>query len=274
MRIAFFGDVVGRSGREAVVRYVSANKAAHKMDCVIVNAENAAHGFGITQKICDQLFEVGVDIITLGNHTFDQKGDMQLFDREVRLARPLNYPVGTPGKGYRIIDLKNSGKRILVVNLIGRLFMEYNDDPFHAMAVLLSEYELGKKSIDAIFVDFHAEATAEKSALARYLDGRVTAVVGTHTHVPTADLQILKNGTGYLSDCGMCGDYDSVIGMEDSSSIVRFTQKIYEFNRMQPAQKEATVCGVVIDVADNGLCQNIQTIRVGGYLLEQKDCVL
>lgn len=274
MRIAFFGDVVGKSGREAVVRYVLANKAVHKMDCVIVNAENAAHGFGITQKICDQLFEAGVDAITLGNHTFDQKCDMQLFDRETRLARPLNYPIGTPGKGYRIIDLKNSGKRILVVNLIGRLFMEYNDDPFHAMDILLSEYELGKKSINAIFVDFHAEATAEKSALARYLDGKVTAIVGTHTHVPTADLQILRNGTGYLSDCGMCGDYDSVIGMEDSSSIVRFTQKICEFNRMHPAQKEATVCGVVVDTTDNGLCKNIQTIRVGGYLLEQKDCVL
>jgi metallophosphoesterase (TIGR00282 family) len=273
VRIAFFGDIVGKSGRDAVVGYVEANKIAHKIDCVIVNAENAAHGFGITQKICDQLFEAGVDAITLGNHTFDQKGDMQLFDRETRLVRPLNYPSGTPGKGYRVIDLKNSGKRILVVNLIGRLFMEYNDDPFHSIAVLLSEYELGKKSIDAIFIDFHAEATAEKSAFARHLDGRVTAVIGTHTHVPTADLQILKEGTGYLSECGMCGDYNSVIGMEDDSSIVRFTQKVHAYGRMQPAQKEATVCGVMIDVADNGLCKSIQTVRVGGYLLEQKDCV-
>ncbi|MDR1476175.1 MAG: TIGR00282 family metallophosphoesterase [Holosporales bacterium] len=274
MRIGFFGDVVGKAGREAIVNYVNLNKSVYKLDFVIVNAENAAHGFGITQKICDQLFEAGVDAITLGNHTFDQKDDMQLFDREMRLVRPLNYPAGTPGKGFRVIDIKNSGKRVLVINLIGRLFMEYNDDPFRAITVLLSDYELGKKkSIDAIIIDFHAEATAEKSALARYLDGKVTAVVGTHTHIPTADLQILKNGTGYLSDCGMCGDYDSVIGMDDVASIMRFTQKIHAFGKMQPAQKEATVCGVIIDVADNGLCENMQTVRVGGYLLEQKDCV-
>ncbi|MDR1234353.1 MAG: TIGR00282 family metallophosphoesterase [Holosporales bacterium] len=271
MRIAFFGDVVGKSGRDAVIKYLDSNKNRLKIDCIIVNAENAAHGFGITQKICDQFFEAGVNAITLGNHTFDQKEDMQLFDREIRLIRPMNYPSGTPGKGFTIVKLPFSGKNVLVINLIGRLFMELNDDPFYVINEFLKSYHLGR-IVDAIFIDFHAEATAEKTAMARYLDGRVTAVIGTHTHVPTSDLRILKNGTGYLSDCGMCGDYDSVIGMDEDSSIKRFTHKIHAFARLQPAQKEATVCGIIIDVNSDGLCQNIQTIRVGGCLMEQKDC--
>jgi metallophosphoesterase (TIGR00282 family) len=271
LRIAFFGDIVGKSGRDAVTKYIKTNKSSLKIDCVIVNAENAAHGFGITQKICDQFFEAGVNAITLGNHTFDQKEDMQLFDRELRLVRPMNYPSGTPGKGYTIVKLPFSGQSVLVINLMGRLFMEFNDDPFNIINEFLKSYSLGRV-VDAILIDFHAEATAEKTALARYLDGRVTAVIGTHTHVPTSDLRILKHGTGYLSDCGMCGDYDSVIGMDEDAAIKRFTHKIHATARMQPAQKEATVCGVMIDVNPDGLCRNIQTIRVGGCLLEQKDC--
>ncbi|MDR0630484.1 MAG: TIGR00282 family metallophosphoesterase [Holosporales bacterium] len=272
IRIAFFGDVVGRSGREAVCKYVLENKKKHKFDCVIVNGENSAHGFGITQKICDQFFEVGIDAITLGNHTFDQKNDFQLFDKESRLIRPLNYPKGTPGRGYTIITIPFSGKRILIVNLIGRMFMEMNDDPFSVISELLTQYKLGV-SIDSIFIDFHAEATAEKVGLARYIDGKVSGVIGSHTHVPTADLQILPNGTGYLSDCGMCGDYNSVIGMDDDAAIKRFTQKIHAFAKMQPAIKEATICGVVLDINDKGICYGIQTIRVGGFLQEQKDCI-
>lgn len=272
MRIAFFGDVVGKSGREAVISYIKENKSKKGFDFIIVNAENAAHGFGINQNICDQLFYVGVDVITLGNHTFDQKDDLQLFDREKRLIRPLNYPKGTPGKGFVIVEMPFSKRKIMVVNLIGRLFLEANDDPFSVMDEFLNEYKLGA-NVDAIFVDFHAEATAEKVALARYLDGRISGFVGTHTHVPTADLQILPKGTGYLSDCGMCGDYDSCIGMKPESSIMRFTSKVHAYAKMVPAEKEATICGVVMDLCDaTGLCANLQTIRVGGCLKEQKDC--
>lgn len=273
MRIAFFGDVVGKSGREAVIKYVSENREKHKFDCVIVNGENAAHGFGITQGICSQFFDVGVNVITLGNHTFDQKDDLQLFDREQRLVRPLNYPKDTPGRGYTIIELPFSHKKVMIINVMGRLFMEANDDPFAVVDELLKKYKLGV-GIDAIFIDIHAEATAEKTAFARYFDGRVSGVAGTHTHVPTADLQILPKGTGYLTDCGMCGDYDSVIGMEEVAPIKRFTQKLSAFARMSPAIKEATVCGVVMDINEMGLCVNIQTIRVGGYLKEQKDFLI
>lgn len=272
MRIAFFGDVVGKSGREAVIEYIKNNKSRKGFDFIIVNGENAAHGFGITQNICDQLFYVGVDVITLGNHTFDQKDDLQLFDREKKLIRPLNYPKGTPGKGFIIVEMPFSKRKVMVINLIGRLFLEANDDPFFIMNEFLNDYKLGV-NVDAIFVDFHAEATAEKVALARYLDGRISGFVGTHTHVPTADLQILPKGTGYLSDCGMCGDYDSCIGMKDDSPIMRFTSKVHAFAKMSPAVKEATVCGVVMDLDDStGLCSNIQTIRMGGFLKEQKDC--
>jgi metallophosphoesterase (TIGR00282 family) len=270
VRIAFFGDVVGKSGRTAVINYIRTNTTKHKFDFIIVNGENAAHGFGINQSICDQFFNVGVNIITLGNHTFDKKDDIQIFEREKRLVRPLNYPRGTPGRGFVITEIPFTGKKVMVVNLMGRLFMEANDDPFFAMDDLLSQYKL-KANVDAIFVDFHAEATAEKTALARYLDGRISAIIGTHTHVPTADLQILQKGTGFLSDCGMCGDYDSCIGMDDESPIKRFTSKVDAYAKMVPARKEATVCGVVVDINGNGLCSDIQTIRVSGFLKEQKD---
>ncbi|MDR1391387.1 MAG: TIGR00282 family metallophosphoesterase [Holosporales bacterium] len=271
MRLAFFGDVVGKSGRNAVVNYVKDNKAKNGFDLVVVNGENSAHGFGINSRICDQFFEVGIDVITLGNHTFDQRGDIQLFDREKRLIRPLNYPAGTPGSGFIILDMPFSKKKVAIVNLIGRLFLEANDDPFSVMSEFLNQYKLGV-NVDAIFVDFHAEATAEKAALARYFDGKISGLVGTHTHVPTADSQIFSKGTGFLSDCGMCGDYDSCIGMDEESSIKRFISKIDAYAKMTPATKEATVCGVILDINDEGLCSNIQTIRVGGILKEQKDC--
>ncbi len=268
MRIAFFGDVVGRSGRETLINYIENNKNRLKFDMIIVNGENAAHGFGINQNICNSFFNVGVDVITLGNHTFDQKDDMQLFDREKRLVRPLNYPKGTPGHGFYIHEIPSIGKKVMVINIMGRVFMELNNDPFQTIDELLSQYKIGY-SVDVIFVDCHAEASAEKTALARYLDGRITALIGTHTHVPTSDLQILKNGTGYLSDAGMCGDYDSIIGMEEESSMKRFTQKVHAFAKMNPASKNATVCGVIIDVDNQGKCTHLQTIRHGGFLIDQ-----
>ncbi|MDR1365391.1 MAG: YmdB family metallophosphoesterase [Holosporales bacterium] len=273
MRIAFFGDVVGKCGRNAAIEYIRTNRVKYGFDFIIVNGENAAHGFGITQRICDKFFEVGVDVITLGNHSFDQKDDLAMFERERRLIRPLNYPRRTPGRGFVVADAHGLlGRKVMVVNVMGRLFMEENDDPFVVMTDLLSEYKL-TVNVDAIFVDCHAEATAEKTALARYFDGKISALIGTHTHAPTADLQILSRGTGFLSDCGMCGDYDSCIGMDDESPIKRFTSKVDAYAKMIPAQKEATVCGVVVDVGNNGLCSNIQTIRVGGFLKEQKDCL-
>jgi metallophosphoesterase (TIGR00282 family) len=221
--------------------------------------------------MCDQFFEAGIDVITLGNHTFDQKDDLQLFDREKRLIRPLNYPRNTPGHGFCLHEIPEIGKNILVINVMGRVFMEINDDPFFALEDLLKIYRMGK-NVDSIIVDIHAESTAEKTAYARYFDGRVSAVVGTHTHVPTADVQILKAGTGFLSDVGMCGDYDSVIGMDDDASIKRLTQKIHMYTRMTPATGIATVCGVLLEIDNStGLCNDIRTIRHGGFLREQQD---
>ena len=273
MRLAFFGDVVGRSGRNALLRYLKENKSRCGFDFIIVNGENAAHGFGINQRICDLFFSSGIDVITMGNHTFDKRDDLQMFDRNKNLIRPVNFIKGTPGHGYTIIEMPYSKRKVLVVNLIGQLFMGYNEHPFFAMDALLNQYRL-RVNVDFIFVDFHAETTAEKVALTRYLDGRISALVGTHTHIPTADAQVLKGGTGYLTDAGMCGDYDSCIGMDENSPIKRFISKLDSFARMMPATHEATVCGVVMDLDDNtGLCKNIQTIRTGGFLREQKDFV-
>ena len=271
MKLAFFGDVVGKAGRNALVKYLTEYRSKCGFDCVVVNGENAAHGFGITQAICDLFFSNGVDVITMGNHTFDKKDDLQLFDRNKNLVRPLNYMKGTPGHGYTIVELPFLQKKALVVNLIGKLFLDDDEHPFFAMDELLAKFKLGV-NIDYIFVDFHAEATAEKVALSRYLDGRISAFVGTHTHIPTADAQILTKGTGYLTDAGMCGDYDSCIGMNDEAPIKRFISKIDSAARMIPSTKEATVCGVVFNLDDQtGLCRGVQTIRSGGFLREQKE---
>lgn len=271
MRILFLGDVVGKSGRNAVCAYVKSRKQSAKLDCVIVNGENSAHGFGIRQNICDQLFEAGVDVITLGNHTFDQKDDLQMYDREKRLIRPLNYPKNTPGHGYFVHEIPCIGKKVLVINVMGRVFMEQNDDPITALEEFLKLYRIGN-NVDAIIVDMHAEVTAEKVAYARYFDGRISALIGTHTHVPTADAQILKGGTALLTDAGMCGDYDSVIGMDEDASIKRFTQKLSMFAKMSPATGTATICGALFEIDNtSGFTKQIKTIRVGGFLQEQQD---
>lgn len=268
MKVLFLGDIVGKSGRDAVISYVESNKDSQKIDFVVVNGENAAHGFGITSKICEQLFDSGVDVITMGNHTFDQRKTVSDFESVKNLIRPLNYPKGTPGQGHVIIEHPVSRKKLLVVNLIGRLGMgELNDDPIQALEKLLESYSLGK-NVDAVFVDLHAETTAEKTVIARYFDGRISAMVGTHTHVPTADLQIFQGGTGYLSDSGMCGDYDSIIGMTVETSTSYFMNKANPL-KMAPAEKEATVCGVFFETTADGKCSLIRTIRAGGFLLEQ-----
>ncbi|MDR0552479.1 MAG: YmdB family metallophosphoesterase [Holosporales bacterium] len=271
MRILFLGDIVGKSGRTAVKKYVSESKARLKIDCVIANGENSSHGFGIRASICEQLFEAGVDVITLGNHSFDQKGDIQIFDSERRLIRPLNYPRNTPGHGFCIHSVPRLGKKILVINVIGRIFMELNDDPFQCLEDLLKIYRIGY-NVDAIAVDIHAEATSEKIAFARYFDGRVSFFAGTHTHVPTADAQIFRGGTGFLADAGMCGDYDSIIGMEYGTSVCRFVDKLNMYSRMVPASGNAAVCGAMFEIDDKtGLCIGICPIRSGGLLIEQKE---
>ena len=265
MRILFLGDVVGKTGRDAVALHLPALKARFRPDFTIVNGENAAHGFGITEAIYRGLLDAGADAVTLGNHAFDFKDTLVFIEREPQLIRPLNYPKGTPGRGACLFDLAN-GRRILVMNIMGRVFVEPQlDDPFAAVARELEACPLGLGA-DWIFVDFHAETSSEKMAFGHYVDGRVSAVIGTHTHVPTADHQILPGGTAFQSDAGMCGDYDSVIGMEKSELINRFVRKL-PVERMKPAEGEATVCGVLIELdEDTGLARSIEPVRIGGRL--------
>jgi 2',3'-cyclic-nucleotide 2'-phosphodiesterase len=218
VRILFIGDIVGRPGRELVRRGVAALIEHHRVDVVIANAENAAAGFGITREIGDQLIEWGVDVMTSGNHIWDKKEALDYIGAEPRLIRPANYPAGVPGRGSYVVRSKN-GTSVGVMNLMGRVFMLNIDDPF---AVALREIELLRERTRIIFVDFHAEATSEKVAMGWHLDGRVSAVIGTHTHVQTADERILPKGTAYLTDVGMTGPHDSIIGVEIEPALGRF----------------------------------------------------
>jgi metallophosphoesterase (TIGR00282 family) len=264
MRLLFLGDVVGRSGRDAVQAAVPRLRAEYGIDFCVVNAENAAAGFGITDKIARGFYEIGVDAITLGNHVWDQREIMGTIDGDPRMVRPANFPVGTPGRGTRVFEV-GSGKHVVVINVMTRLFMDPLDDPFAALDRELAGRSLGGQ-IAAILVDVHGEATSEKMALGHYLDGRVSLVVGTHSHVPTADCQILPKGTGYQSDAGMCGDYDSVIGMQKEAAIHRFVRKT-PGDRLLPADGEATVCGTYVEIDDlTGLATRIAPVRLGGRL--------
>jgi metallophosphoesterase (TIGR00282 family) len=230
----------------------------------VVNGENAAGGFGITEPILNELLDAGADVVTTGNHVFDQREALVFIERHDRLLRPLNFPPGTPGKGAGLFKAK-SGAEVLVVNAQGRVFMADLDDPFRAVERELEACGL-KSGADAILIDFHAEATSEKEAMGHFVDGRATAVIGTHTHVPTADEQILAKGTAYISDAGMCGDYDSVLGMNKDEPLSRFLTKIPN-GRFQPAQGSATISGVGIDIDDaTGLATAIAPIRLGGRL--------
>ena len=263
MNILLCGDVVGRTGRDAVKRHLPGLRAALAIDLAVVNAENAAHGYGLTERICGELYDAGADILTTGNHVWDQKELIAYIERDPRVLRPHNFPAGTPGAGWRCHALGDGGS-VLVVNLMGRLFMDPLDDPFAALDRLLADRPLGAGA--AIVVDFHAEATSEKMAFGHFADGRVSAVVGTHTHVPTADAQILPGGTAYISDIGMCGDYESVIGMHKGPTTRRFVTKM-PGERPTPAEGEATLCGVFIEIArDSGLARRIEPVRVGGRL--------
>ncbi|HLS69640.1 MAG TPA: TIGR00282 family metallophosphoesterase [Kiloniellales bacterium] len=266
MRMLFCGDLVGRSGREVVLQHLPDLRRRLQLDFVVVNGENAARGFGITRKICDDLFEAGADVVTGGNHSWDQREALAFIDSEPRLLRPLNYPPGTPGRGLGLYPA--GSRKVLVINAMGRLFMDPLDDPFQAVERELARYRLGT-SVDAIIVDFHAEATSEKMAMGHYLDGRVSLVVGTHTHVPTADAQVLSGGTAYQTDAGMCGDYDSVIGMDKQAPIQRFTRKL-PTERLTVAQGPGTLCGVFVETDDNtGLALRVEPLRLGGRLQAQ-----
>jgi metallophosphoesterase (TIGR00282 family) len=264
MRILFLGDLVGRSGREVVLEHLPRLRADLAIDFAIVNGENAAGGFGITEKICQELYEAGADVVTTGNHVWDQRETVGFIGNDPRLLRPQNFPAGTPGQGSGVFATK-ANKKVFVVNLMGRLFMDPLDDPFAVAEKVLASHRLGG-SVDAIFVDFHAEATSEKMAFAHMLDGRVSMVVGTHTHVPTADHQILPGGTAYMSDAGMCGDYDSVIGMDKTAPIARFVRKL-PTDRLAPANGPATLCGVFLESDDKtGLALRVEPVRIAGRL--------
>jgi metallophosphoesterase (TIGR00282 family) len=266
MRLAFFGDVVGRSGREGLGEHLPRLRRDLALDFTIVNAENAAAGFGITEATARELFDAGADCLTLGNHSWDQKEALTYIVRESRLIRPLNYPrmARAPGRGAQLFEAPR-GLRILVINLLGRVHMDALDDPFAAVDEALSACPLGEAA-DAIVVDMHAEATSEKMAMGHFCDGRASLVIGTHTHVPTADAQILDGGTAYQTDAGACADYDSVIGNHKEEPLRRFTTRI-SGGRYKPAEGPATVCGVLVVTDDRtGLAKSIEPIRLGGRL--------
>jgi metallophosphoesterase (TIGR00282 family) len=266
MNIAFFGDVVGRAGREGLASHLPRLRPRLALDFVIVNAENAAAGFGITEATAKELFEAGADCLTLGNHSWDQKEALTYIVREPRLIRPLNYPAMSkaPGRGAQLFEA-GGGRRILVINLLGRVNMDALDDPFAAVDRELAACPLGE-SADAVIVDFHAEATSEKMAMGHFCDGRASLVVGTHTHVPTADAQILDGGTAYQTDAGACADYDSVIGNQKEEPLRRFTTRI-SGGRYKPAEGPATICGVFVETDDaTGLARRVEPIRLGGRL--------
>jgi len=266
MRLAFFGDVIGRPGRDALATHLPSLRRRLGLEFVVVNAENAASGFGITEKTAADLFEAGADCLTLGNHSWDQREALTFIDREPRLLRPVNYPrlANAPGKGAWVYDTP-SGQRVFVVSALGRVHMDSLDDPFSAVDRELEACPLGG-ACDALIVDIHCEATSEKMAMGHFCDGRASLVIGTHTHVPTADAQILPGGTAFQTDAGACADYDSVIGMAKEEAVRRFATRL-PGARLQPATGPATVCGVFVETDPRtGLARRIEPIRIGGRL--------
>jgi 2',3'-cyclic-nucleotide 2'-phosphodiesterase len=241
MKVLMIGDVVARPGRIAVLERIQDLREQHGIDLAVLNAENVAGGFSITPSLADQLFDAGIDVMTSGNHIFDKREVIPYMERQPRLLRPANYPPGTPGKGMWTGEVR--GLKVAVLNLIGRVFMGPADDPFRAADELLSTLST---DIKVRLVDMHAEATSEKSAMGWYLDGRVSAVVGTHTHVQTADERILHQGTAYLTDIGMTGSYAGVIGMKQEDVIARFTSAVHR--RSEHSTGEVRICAAVIDV--------------------------
>ena len=258
MRILMVGDVFGRSGRRAFAEHTAKLKADKNIDIVVVNGENAAHGKGLSNSTFNALLSGGADIITTGNHVWDNKDIMTIIDREPFLLRPANYPANTPGKGFCIFPYR--AKNIGVINLQGRIFMHQLDCPFACATEIL--HEIGK-DCDIILVDFHAEATSEKMALAYFLDGKVTAVVGTHTHVQTADERFLPGGTAYITDLGMTGAINSIIGVKPDAVVEQFLT--CRNTKFEPAEGECIYCGLLIDIDDKNNCAvNIERIQIFG----------
>lgn len=267
MRFLFLGDMVGRSGRNAVFKQLPGLIADWDLDFVVVNGENAANGHGITEKIYLEALSSGIDVVTTGNHAFDQKETLVYADRAERFLRPANFPKGTPGKGSGVY-MTRKGARVLVANVLGRVFMHPDlDDPFEAAERIVAPCPL-MEQVDAAIFDFHAEATSEKQCFGHFLDGRVSVVVGTHTHVPTADAQILRGGTAYMSDAGMCGDYDSVLGMDKEEPLQRFLSKIPR-GRFEVAAGAAALCGFAVEISDRtGLAEKVAPLRIGPQLAQ------
>ena len=264
MKILFLGDVMGRSGRHSLRDHLPQAITDNNIDFVIANGENAAGGFGITESICNELYSYGVNVITTGNHLWDQKEITNYIDKDQNLLKPYNFAEGSPGLGFNIYELENKEK-IAVINIMGNLFMRSCDNAFFKIEEVLQKIDV--KDLSFIFVDFHAEASSEKMAMGHHLDGRVTAVVGTHTHVPTADATIMEHGTAYQTDAGMCGDYDSVIGTKKQEFVRKFATQDTERKRVPPADGVGTLCGVIIESQhDNLLAKNIQSIRIGGKI--------
>jgi metallophosphoesterase (TIGR00282 family) len=255
MRILFVGDIVGTPGRRCLAQAVPALRSQHVPDVVIANGENSAGGNGITPGTAKEIFGSGVDVITSGNHAWDRPEILSHIDDQPRLLRPANYPDPTPGSGLCLVPLPD-GATLAVVNLLGRVFMGDYDDPFRAADRILAEID-GRAT--AIFVDFHAEATSEKMALGWHLDGRVSAVIGTHTHVPTADERVLPGGTAFISDAGMTGPYDSVIGVDKTQVLARFLSQ--RPVRYRPAENDLRLAGVLVDIAPDGRADSIRRIE-------------
>lgn len=264
MKILFLGDIVGRNARDTAIAQLPELRKKYKLDVIIVNVENAAHGFGVTAQICDDFYKAGADCLTTGNHVWDQREILAYIDRDPKLLRPLNYPEGTPGKGAYILTTPR-GEKVLIANMMARLYMDALDDPFAAANKLCNVHRLGR-DVQAIFIDFHGEASSEKMALGNYLDGRASFVVGTHTHVPSGDARILPKGTGYMTDAGMCGAYDSVIGMDTQLAVNRFVRKT-PGEKLYPADGPVTLCGLIATIdSKTGLCAKVEPLRIGGSL--------
>ena len=264
MRILFIGDIVGRSGRTVLLQRLPGLIRDWKLDFVAINGENAAGGFGITEAIYQEFVDAGADIVTGGNHSWDQKEALVFIERAPKLVRPINFPAGTPGRGVALIEARN-GAPVLVVNAMGRIFMDPLDDPFAAVDREIAACPL-RAGADAVLVDMHAEATSEKQSMGYFCDGRVSLVVGTNTHCPTSDLRVLSGGTAFMSDVGMTGDYDSVIGMAKDEPLTRFLRRISS-GRFEAASGPATLCAIALETDPaTGLAARVAAVRLGGCL--------
>jgi metallophosphoesterase (TIGR00282 family) len=268
MKILFLGDVVGRSGRTAIIEQLGKLREDWKLDFVVVNGENASNGAGLTSAHAKALLDAGADVLTLGDHSFDQKDMIQFCEAEPRIIRPLNFSKSAPGKGAKVFEASR-GRKVLVAQALGQVFMKRPfDDPFSALDTVLKAHPMGG-TVNASLIDIHCEATSEKMAVGHFCDGRASIVVGTHTHVPTSDTMILPGGTAFQSDAGMCGDYNSVIGMDKTEPLRRFITGMPK-GRFEPANGEATLSGIYVETDDRtGKATRVEAVRQGGRLSQQ-----